>query len=84
LGIRVSPLVFTVEGETYTDNSDFDPQVLYRRMRVEKGLKITTGSPSIDQFRNIFSRALSEGADCVLYVGLSSRLSSTFGVAEVA
>jgi len=84
LGIRVSPLVFTVEGETYTDNGDFDPQVLYRRMRVEKELKITTGFPSIDQFRKIFSRALSEGADCVLYVGLSSRLSSNFGVAEVA
>jgi DegV family protein with EDD domain len=84
LDIRVSPLVFTVEGETFTDCGDFEPQQLYRRMRVEKDLRITTASPSIDQFKHIFSHALEEGADSVLYVGLSSRLSSTFGVAEVA
>ncbi len=84
LDIRVSPLVFTVEGETFTDGGDFEPQLLYRRMRVEKNLKITTASPSIDQFKNIFSRALNDGADSVLYVGLSSRLSSTYGVAELA
>jgi DegV family protein with EDD domain len=84
LDIRVSPLVFTVEGETFTDCGDFEPQRLYRRMRVEKDLQITTASPSIEQFKMIFSQALIEGAACVLYVGLSSRLSSTFGIAEVA
>ncbi len=84
LDIRVSPLIFTVEGETFIDGGDFEPQHLYRRMRVEKDLKITTGSPSIEQFRRIFSQALSEGAESILYVGLSSRLSSTFGIAEVA
>jgi len=82
LGIYVSPLVFTVEGETYTDNSDFDPQMLYRRMRVEKDLKISTASPSIDQFHAIFRNAILQGATGVLYVGISSRLSSTFSMAE--
>jgi fatty acid kinase fatty acid binding subunit len=84
LGIYVSPLVFTVEGETFTDNSDFDPQMLYRRMRVEKDLKISTASPSIDQFQKIFRQAIKEGAESVLYVGISSRISSTIGIAETA
>lgn len=82
LNIRVSPLAFTVEGVDYTDDCDFDPQELYRRMRVEKDLKVTTASPSIGQYQSVFRQALADGAGSVLYIGLSSRISSTFSVAE--
>ena len=57
LDIRVSPLVFTVEGETYIDGGDFEPQQLYRRMRIEKDLKVSTASPSAEQFFDIFRKA---------------------------
>jgi DegV family protein with EDD domain len=84
LNMHVIPFCVTVEGETHMDiNSDFLSE-LYRRMRVEKDLQLTTSAPSIGVFYETFIDCLRGGADSVVYVGIASRLSQAFSVAEAA
>jgi len=80
--IRVVPMEVSIEGEKYHDGVDLQSEALYRRMRQDNNLRLSTGSPSAGDFYQVFLDALKAGAECVLYVGLTSRLSSTFSAAE--
>ena len=82
LGIRVIPLSVMVEDKKYIDGVDLDSAGLYLRMRQEKDLHISTSAPSAGQFYALFLDCLNSGAQSVLYIGLTSRLSGTFSAAE--
>ena len=81
LDIRIVPSTITFDGRTYLDGVDLDPDDLYRRMRLEKELQVTTSAPSAGQFYQAFLGCLDSGAGTVLYLGLTSRLSGTFSAA---
>jgi len=79
--IRVVPSILLVEGEKFLDGVDLEPDRLYQRMRRDQNIRLSTSAPSAGQFLNIFLDCLDRGAQSVLYIGLSSRLSGTFNSA---
>jgi DegV family protein with EDD domain len=81
LGIRVVPSILMVEGQKYLDGVDLEPDSLYQRMRLDKNLRLSTSAPSTGQFFNVFLDCLDGGAESVIYLGLTSRMSGTFNSA---
>jgi DegV family protein with EDD domain len=84
LGILVVPYSVAVEDQVLRDLSDVNLSELYRRMRHEKDLRLTTSAPSIGEFYQIFTATLEDGAESVVYVGIASRLSHAFSSAVEA
>lgn len=85
LGIYVVPFSVAVgEDQIYTDLTNHELNGLYRRMRQEKDLRLMTSAPSIGIYYEIFKQCFSSGADVVIYIGISSRLSHAFSTAEEA
>jgi fatty acid kinase fatty acid binding subunit len=78
--ISVVPLVVAIGGDRYLDGIDLAPSELYRRMRVEKVVP-TTSAPSIGQYLEAFQGCLRAGAEAVLHVSLSSKLSTAYATA---
>ncbi|WNQ13927.1 DegV family protein [Paenibacillus aurantius] len=81
-GIGVVPLYVTFGEESYRDGVDMYPELLYRK--VETGGRLPkTAAPSPADFLNAFEPAVGEGKD-IVYIGLSSALSSTVQNASLA
>lgn len=80
LDISVIPFTVSIDRQAYLDGIDLAPQELYRRMRLENILPTTTAA-SLGQYQQAFEARLSAGAQAVLYVGLSSKLSSGYNTA---
>ena len=80
LDISVIPFTVSIDRQAYLDGIDLAPQELYRRMRIENILPTTTAA-SLGQYQQAFEARLSAGAQAVLYVGLSSKLSSGYNTA---
>jgi DegV family protein with EDD domain len=70
----------SIDRQPYLDGIDLAPQELYRRMRIENILPTTTAA-SLGQYRQAFEAHLSAGAQAVLYVAVSSKLSSGYNTA---
>jgi DegV family protein with EDD domain len=75
--ITVVPLVVSIDSERFYDGIDLAPSELYRRMRVEKVMP-TTSAPSIGQYMEAFRACFRAGAEALLHVSLSSRLSMAY------
>ena len=80
LNIRVIPYTVFLDGKQYLDGIDLSADKLYKHMRISETLPKTAG-PSIGQFLEIFRECLQEGAQTVLYIALSSKLSSAYNIA---
>lgn len=78
LGVKVFPLVFTVDGQhyqSYLEGEDVDLKQFYDMMR--EGKVITTSLPNLADAREMLVDTLERGND-VLYLGFSSGLSGTY------
>ena len=80
LDITVIPFTVHIDGQLYLDGIDLAPQELYRRMRLENVMP-TTAAPSLGKYQQTFEACLHAGAQEVLYVALSSKLSSGYSTA---
>jgi len=82
LDIPVIPLWLIWGDERFRDGVDIDPQTFYRRLQ---GSKIfpTTSQPSAGEFADFFRQA-SDGADGVVGIFISSKLSGTVPNAQAA
>ena len=82
LCIPVIPLWLIWGDERFRDGVDIDPPAFYRRLR---GAKVfpSTSQPSAGEFQEFF-RQVSDGADAVVGVFISSRLSGTVPNAQAA
>ena len=80
--IPVIPLWLIWGDERFRDGVDIDPVAFYRRLR---GAKIfpSTSQPSAGEFENFF-RQTADGADAVVGVFISSKLSGTVPNAQAA
>lgn len=83
LAISVIPFTVNINGQPYLDGIDLKPTELYRRMRLENILPSTTAA-SLGQYQQAFETRLQAGAQAVLYVALSSKLSSAYNTANQA
>jgi DegV family protein with EDD domain len=76
-GITVVPLTVFFGEEAYLDGVDLDNAGFYRKLQSTKSLP-TTSQPSPAAFQQEYTRLIDEGADGILSVHLSSKLSGTY------
>ena len=77
LGITVVPLTVFFGEEAYLDGVELDNAGFYRKLLVSKASP-RTSQPSPAAFREAYKKLMSEGADAILSVHLSSKLSGTY------
>ena len=82
LRVPVIPLSLLWDDERLLDGIDIDPPTFYRRLRESKTFP-TTSQPSAGEFEEFFRQA-SVGADAVVAVLLTSKLSGTVASALAA
>lgn len=80
-GIRVVPLVVTIDGQTFTDG-DLSQAEFFERMAAAPQLP-TTSQPSVGAFTEAYERAL-ETAASVVSIHISEKLSGTVEAARLA
>lgn len=77
LGIIVVPLTVFFGEEAYLDGVELDNAGFYRKLAASKDLP-RTSQPSPAMFQEAYTRLLNEGADAILSIHLSSKLSGTY------
>lgn len=76
-GITVVPLTVFFGEEAYLDGVELDNAGFYRKLQSSKNLP-RTSQPSPAAFQQEYTRLIEDGADGILSVHLSSRLSGTY------
>lgn len=74
LGIRVVPMPFLIDGETYYEDINLDKDSFFRRLNEDTD--ISTSQPEPGSVTGIWDEEL-ENADAVVYIPMSSGLSSS-------
>lgn len=74
LGIRVIPMPFLIDGETYFEEISLSQEEFFNKL--ESDVDISTSQPSPEDVMKIWDEALEE-ADEVVYIPMSSGLSSS-------
>lgn len=77
LDITVVPLTVFFEDEPYQDGIELDNAGFYQKLQASKQLP-RTSQPAPAAFQEAFQRLIDEGADAILSVHLSSKLSGTY------
>ncbi|GGH14252.1 DegV family protein [Paenibacillus segetis] len=80
--IGIVPLYVTFDEETYRDGIDLETEQLYRKV-TEQGRLPKTAAPSPNDFIQAFTPFINQGQQ-ILYISLSSELSSTYQNALIA
>ena len=78
LGIRVVPMPFFVNDETYLEDISMNQQEFYEYL--SQGASVTTSQPSPDTLTSLWDEVLEE-YDEIVYIPMSSGLSSSCGTA---
>jgi DegV family protein with EDD domain len=81
-GITVVPLTVQFDQESYLDGVEIDTQKLFSLVEENKRLP-KTASPSPGAFHAAFAAATADGSD-VIFIGISSKFSSTVQNARIA
>ena len=82
LGIEIVPLYLTLDGHTYRDNVDVTAAELFARMRDDDVHK--TAAPAVGDWLEAMERAVAAGAQALLVVTVSHRVSGTDDAARSA
>src|SRR5690348_12246011 len=77
LGITVIPLTVFFGEEAYLDGVELDNTGFYRKLWLSKASPRTSQPPPA-AFREVYTKLASEGADAILSVHISSKLSGTY------
>ncbi|WP_340013143.1 DegV family protein [Paenibacillus sp. FSL K6-1318] len=80
--IGIVPLYIVFEGQSYLDRIEMDTHEMYRRVK-ESGKLPKTAAPSPADFVQTFGPVIENGED-VLFISMSSQLSSTYQNALIA
>ena len=83
LGIEVVPLNVHFGTDTYRDNIDLSADEFYQRL-VSSPRTPTTSQPSVGAFLEVYQKALDEGAEGIVSVHISAKLSGTWNSAVQA
>jgi DegV family protein with EDD domain len=77
LGITIVPLTVFFGDDAYLDGVDLDNTGFYQKLASSKELP-RTSQPSPAAFQEVFQALLDEGAEAILSIHLSSKLSGTY------
>jgi DegV family protein with EDD domain len=83
LGITIVPLVILFDQEAALDGIDLDSAALFRRLEAAPVFPHTS-QPSPAAFVQAYSRLVAAGAEGILVIVLSARLSGTYQTAQLA
>ena len=83
LGILRVPLYVTFQGDTYRDWLDIEPGAIIRGVAEGADLP-TTSQPNPEDFASAYREAVEMGADTILVITLSAKLSGTYQSAVAA
>src|SRR5579885_716283 len=83
LGITVVPLTVFFGDDAYLDGVELDNVSFYQKLEASRDLP-RTSQPSPAAFQEAFQRLIDEGADAILSIHLSSKLSGTYQSAVTA
>jgi DegV family protein with EDD domain len=83
LGVKMAPIVIHMNGETLRDAFDITPEAYTEKLKQAKTLP-TTSQPSVGVFEAIYRQLFEEGADEIISIHLSSKLSGTYQSAMTA
>ncbi|MBP0973344.1 MAG: DegV family protein [Oscillospiraceae bacterium] len=79
LGIFVVPMPVIIDGETYFEGTSLDHAGLYAAMHEDKDL--STSQPAIGEVTALWDSILAQGYDDIVYIPMSSGLSSSCATA---
>jgi DegV family protein with EDD domain len=80
LNIHIVPLVVTLDGRTYREDVDIQPDAFYRLLAGTDSLP-STSQPPVGAFAEIYRRLAATDPD-ILSIHMTSGLSGTFGAAQ--
>lgn len=83
LGITLVPLTVFFGEEAYLDGVELDNAGFYKKLQASKTLP-RTSQPSPAAFQEAYTRLIQEGADGILSIHLSAKLSGTYQSARTA
>lgn len=74
-GVRIVPMPIIIENETYYEGVDLFPEEFFRILR--EGKSVSTSQPAPEDILRLWEEALSSGYDEVVYIPMTSGLSSS-------
>ncbi len=80
LGVYVLPMPVILDGKEYTEGVDITLPELFEAM--EAGKAAMTSQPSPADVKSLWDQALADGADQVIYIPMSSKLSASCEAAQ--
>jgi len=83
LGISIVPLSIRFGDQEYVDREELTTEQFWTKLRTTKVLP-ETAAPSVGAFEECFRSLANEGADGIVCINLSSRMSATMQSAQVA
>ena len=83
-GIRVVPLIVTFGSESFRAGIDLSTEQFWERMTAAGSLFPKTAASSPGEFKAIYEGVFAEGADAIVSVHVSEKLSGTLKAAEIA
>lgn len=81
-GIVVVPLQVVVGAESFTEGVDASPEIIAAALK--EYVPVSTSRPNPDEFVEVYRRLADEGAESIVSVHLSSRMSGTLDSALLA
>ena len=82
-GIRQVPINLIIDGETYETGVDLDDRLLFEKLEQVKKYP-TTSAPSPEAFAKAFKAAILEGAQSIICIYVSGKVSSSYDSAILA
>jgi DegV family protein with EDD domain len=83
LGIEVVPLTIRFGDREFVDRKELSVEAFWRELDASSALP-ETSAPSVGAFEETFRRLSDDGADAIVCINLSARLSATMQSAQVA
>ena len=80
MGIHVLPMPVIVDGKEYTEGVDITHEALFEAL--QSGKPAMTSQPSPGAVKALWDRALKEGAEEIVYIPMSSKLSGSCDAAS--
>jgi DegV family protein with EDD domain len=82
-GIRQVPIGLIIDGETFEIGTNIDDHLLFKKLEKVKKYP-TTSAPPPAAFAKVFEAAIHEGAQTIICICVSSKVSTTFNSAVLA
>lgn len=81
LDVGIVPFPIIIDGKSFRDGIDIQPEELYHRMRSEE-IFPTTSHPSPGEYAAAIRKPLEAGAEAVVFIGMIASLSGAFASAQ--